>query len=116
VHQLRMAQLAVLGAFVVFVRSATVRMSQMIDWDEPWHGPIDYDTDLAAQYPVVNVLAALNGVFLLLGAAAVAPEHGQQRAVAHANRRARRDCWSSRSTSARVSGPTGNERPLLAGD
>lgn len=70
-RQFRMAQLVVLGAFVVSVRSATVRMSQMIDWDEPWHGPIAHYTDFVAQYPAINVVVALYGVFLLVSAIAV---------------------------------------------
>ncbi len=70
-RQFRMAQLVVLGAFIVSVGSATVRMSQMIDWDEPWHGGIAHYTDFVAQYPAINVLAALYGVFLLVSAIAV---------------------------------------------
>src|SRR5579859_7665051 len=71
-HQFRVAQLLVLSAFAVFVRAAMARMSQLIDFDEPWHGPIANYTTLTVRYPVINVLAMLDGVFLLVTAMAVA--------------------------------------------
>jgi len=71
VRRFRLAQLVVFGAFVVFVCAAMVRMSQMIDYDEAWHGPISNYTPLVEHYPIINILAAVMGLSLVVATLAV---------------------------------------------